>query len=97
MQILISDIRLDGKTHARAGLKAEVIADYTKAMKQGDIFPPIIVFKDGDDYWLADGFYRVYAALAAGQTEIEAEVRDGNRRDALLFAVGANSKHGLRR
>ena len=32
MQISISDIRLDGKTHARAGLKAEVIADYTKGV-----------------------------------------------------------------
>jgi len=29
--------------------------------------------------------------------EIEAEIHDGSRRDAILFAVSANDKHGLRR
>ena len=62
MQISISDIRLDGNTQARAGMKTETISDYAEAMKQGDRFPPVVVFNDGNNYWLADGFHRIYAA-----------------------------------
>src|SRR5205085_9681775 len=60
-------------------------------------FPPIIVFSDGKDHWLADGFHRVLAAKKAGLTEIAADVRPGTRRDALLFAISSNSAHGLAR
>lgn len=47
--------------------------------------------------WLADGFHRVAAARQAGLVDIEAIVHDGGRREALLHAVGANARHGLRR
>src|SRR5262249_9474907 len=47
--------------------------------------------------WPADGFHRVEAARHANLTEIDADVREGTQRDALLFAVGANATHGLRR
>lgn len=47
--------------------------------------------------WLADGFHRVAAAKQAGLADIEAIVHDGGRREALLHAVGANARHGLRR
>jgi hypothetical protein len=48
--------------------------------------PPIILFFDGSKHWLADGFHRTYAAEAAGQTEILADVRKGHApgRDALF-------------
>ena len=32
-----------------------------------------------------------------GKSSISADVRDGSRRDAIEFALGVNSKHGLRR
>lgn len=48
-------------------------------------------------YWLADGFHRTAAAKSAGLAEIDADVRQGTRRDAILFSVGANAAHGLRR
>ena len=38
-----------------------------------------------------------HAAGSLGLTEIEAEIRDGTRRDAILYAVGANSDHGMKR
>lgn len=96
MQISISDIRLDGNTQARAGMKTETISDYAEAMKQGDQFPPVVVFNDGSNYWLADGFHRVYAARDIGLEEIDAEVREGSIHDARWFAVGANNRHGAR-
>jgi DNA modification methylase len=71
--------------------------DYTEALKAGAKFPPIVVFHDGSDYWPADGFHRLNAHARAGLPKIAAEVRTGTRRDALLFAVGANAAHGKRR
>lgn len=46
---------------------------------------------------MADGFYRVRAARQARLTKIKALVYEGSKRDALIYAVGANESHGLRR
>ena len=51
-------IRLDGETQARVALDSTQVAEYAEAMRDGDKFPPIVVFHDGSDYWLADGFHR---------------------------------------
>lgn len=87
----------DGGTQARETLDLAVISDYTMAMRRGDTFPPIDVYFDGTDYWLADGFHRVAAAAGIGQDMIAAIVHQGGRRAALLHAAGANLAHGLRR
>ncbi len=60
-------------------------------------FPHVILFTDGQNYWFGDGYHRVLAAAKAGLTEIAADVRPGNQRDAMLFAISANSAHGLPR
>lgn len=95
--IQIASIRTDGGCQPRAEKLLDVIDDYAAAMVQGSEFPPITVFYDGADYWLADGYHRRDAAIGAGKTEILADVRQGTRRDAILFSVGANAAHGLRR
>jgi hypothetical protein len=46
---------------------------------------------------LADGFHRFHACAKIGREHIEADVRQGTRRDAILHSVGANEEHGLRR
>lgn len=74
-----------------------VVADYAEAMRDGAVFPPVTVFFDGTIYWLADGFHRWAAAQQAGFPTLEADVRKGSKRDAILFAVGANADNGLRR
>jgi hypothetical protein len=68
-------------------------------MKAGTTtFPPVVLFVDPKGvHHLADGYHRCAAAEAAGLTEIAAEVRQGTRKDALLYAVGANASHGLKR
>ncbi len=93
----ISCIRTDGATQARVGLEPEVIDDYATAMLDGAVFPLITVFYDGTMYWLADGFHRLEAAKKIGAITLSADVRQGTRRDALLYSVGANATHGLRR
>ena len=93
----LDNIRTDGDTQARVELNQFVIDSYALAMEKGDTFPPITLFCDGSDYWLADGFHRVEAAAQVGIDRLDAEVRDGDRRDALLYACGANAKHGVLR
>lgn len=93
----IKVIRIDGGTQARTEINLDTVEDYAQAIKDGAKFPPVIVFFDGADYWLADGFHRYHGTNTAGATSIEAEVRTGTQRDAILFSAGANSLHGLRR
>ena len=95
--ISISDIRLDPSTQVRLKTDNEVVTDYAEAMQRGDKFPPVVVFFDGEVYWLADGFHRVYAAMSIDLTEIDADIQNGSKRDALKFALGGNDTHGLRR
>lgn len=64
-----------------------------------EALPPVVVFHDPDDvYWLADGHYRVLAARAEfgekWECVLPADVREGTKRDAALFAAAANAKHG---
>ena len=94
----LNGIITDPTLQMREILNEEAISDYTAAMKEGVAFPAVVVFKAANGrQWLADGFHRFKAARQAGLTEIEADVRLGERRDALLYAAGANSDHGLRR
>jgi len=78
-------------------MRSETIDDYASAMTFGLQFPPIVVFYDGRDYWTADGFHRLAAAQRTKARTMTAEVIKGTKRDALLYAVGANAQHGLPR
>lgn len=97
MKLALNQIRMDGGTQSRAQLDWTAIDEYAGAMKEGDQFPPVIIYYDGSAYWLADGFHRVRAAEKAGLAEIAADVRQGTRRDAILHSVGANAFNGVRR
>lgn len=93
----LANIRIDGGTQARAELDQSTVADYAEAMEAGAKFPAITVFYDGTDHWLADGFHRFFGAKKVGFLDFEADVRQGTKRDAILFSLGANGHHGLRR
>jgi uncharacterized ParB-like nuclease family protein len=97
--LAMSLVRTDGGTQARVGINTAVVEEYAEAQRQGAKLPPVVLYheKDGDSYWLADGFHRFHANRLNGHDEILAIVRDGTRRDAVLHAVGANADHGLRR
>ena len=96
--INIELIRQDGGTQARAAMDAVAIEEYALAMAEGGSFPPVVVFQEGDVYWLGDGFHRAAAHFKAfGYAPIAADVREGGLREARLFAIGANMDHGIRR
>ncbi len=96
--IRISDIRIDGGTQSRTEINEQTVAEYAEAMADPNtVFPPVVVYFDGQDYWLADGFHRIAAWQRIGREEIPADIRDGDRRMAILYSVASNSAHGLRR
>ena len=97
MNLNIADIRVNGGTQSRAGINRETVAEYAESMQAGATFPPLVVFHDGASYWLADGFHRYHAYAQINAHDVPADVRQGSQRDAILFSVGANASHGLRR
>jgi len=88
-------IRTDGGTQVRFKLHEDKVAEYAELMKEGIVFPPLVVFHDGVDYWLADGFHRFFAYKKNGNTAIDCDVRQGTLEDAKRFARTANNKHGI--
>ncbi|MFC1474895.1 ParB N-terminal domain-containing protein, partial [bacterium] len=97
LKLELSEIRMDSEIQPRTGNDEAVIREYAAAMREGAGFPPVVVFNDGNDHWLSDGFHRVLAAKEAGLGKIEAVVCEGTPRDAILYAAAANATHGLRR
>jgi hypothetical protein len=97
MNISLEKIITSAGTQSRAKIDESVVAEYADAMKDGAKFPPAVVFHDGAEYFLADGFHRYFAAKKCGSPGIFCDVREGTLRDAILFSFGANGTHGLRR
>lgn len=95
--IKLAQIRTDGGTQPRAALNEATVGEYAEAITEGAKLPPVVVYHDGCDHWLADGFHRYFAHKKIDALDINAEVHQGTQRDAVLHSVGANSAHGLRR
>lgn len=95
--VKLKDIRRDGGTQPRAGLYEDWAQEYAEEMRAGATFPPVVVFYDGSEYWLADGFHRCRGYEIAGHEDVNTDIRQGTRRDAVLYSVGANGSHGHRR
>ena len=94
-------LRLDKLVQMRAlgdeaHVDSSVVEEYREAMEAGAKFPPIVAYYDGADYWVADGFHRLEAARGLKKAKVDVEVREGTIRDAQLFAMQANLKHGAR-
>jgi uncharacterized ParB-like nuclease family protein len=93
----LSQIKVDAGLQLRAKLNEQAIEDYAHVLREGGKMPPVVLFHDGTTYHLADGWHRYFAHKKAGLEIINADVREGTRRDAIYFALSANSKNGLHR
>ncbi len=51
-KILDLDLIQDGGAQMRVGMNEETVIDYAEEMVAGAEFPPVIVYHDGDAYWL---------------------------------------------
>ncbi len=97
MQLQTNVIRTDGGTQPRLQLDSMAIHEYAESMADGSVFPPVVAFYDGADYWLADGFHRLHAAQQLGLADIAADVKQGTLQDAQWNSYSVNQAHGLRR
>ena len=91
----LSAIRIDGGTQSRSHILQDAVDSYAAAMADGAEFPPVVVFFDGKEYWLADGFHRYHATRKNKRASIVANIRNGTVRDAILYSFGANGMHGM--
>jgi len=93
----LDQIRINGDTQPRVAIDEQVVAEYAKSYRANIDLPPVTVFFDGVAYWLADGFHRYWATKQINREYVFAEVHPGTLRDAIVYSVGANATHGLRR
>lgn len=93
------NIEATAATQIRTRIHEEVVKIYTRDMEDGAIFPPVDVFAEegSERYILADGFHRHRAYVNVEADEIPCHLHQGSLHDALVFALGANETHGLRR
>lgn len=99
MDLATDNILASAATQVRKKLDHATIEEYTEAMKNGAQFPRLVVFAEegGDRYILADGFHRHHAYINAEIGQCPVEVHEGGLHEALMYALGANDEHGLRR
>jgi hypothetical protein len=96
--VKLSDIAFDKATQMRASINRNAVLDYAELEKAGSEMPPVILFHrfGQKKHHVGDGWHRILARRKNGHATVRAEVRDGSRRDAILFAASANLKHGVR-
>ncbi len=95
MIVSLSEVVIDLDVQLKARrVDQETVAAYVDALTNGATFPPVILFRQDGLLWLADGFHRVAAARFMGATEIEAEIVEGGKEAATLYAATANVAHG---
>jgi len=99
MELATDNILASAATQVRKKLDKTTIDEYTEALKNGAQMPALVVFAetDSDRYILADGFHRHHAYVNAEIPKCKVEVHEGGLHEALLWALGCNDEHGLRR
>lgn len=90
----LHELEGDVATQSRETIDQETVERYGELMRQGVKFDPIDVFFDGVRYWRADGWHRSAGAEWAGKKSILCRVYQGTKEDAVVFACGANARHG---
>ncbi len=82
-RVKIADLLADAQIDPERHLDPERVEHYRRSI---DAMDPV-VFDTDRGLLLADGYHRVAAALKEGRETVDADVREGTRRDALEYAV----------
>ncbi len=90
---LVMDERLQSRTEINEG----TVSEYAEAILDGADFPPVLVYFDGINYYLTDGYHRLLAHKRAEKVSILCNVVQGTLRDAIFHSTGVNTDHGMRR
>lgn len=84
VELEIAALARDAIERSRPHLDARRVAYYVANFDEAD---PVVVFDVSGVLLLADGHHRIAAAIQLGRTRVLADVREGQRADALQFAV----------
>lgn len=80
----ISELEQDSIERSRPHLDLDRVSYYLEHLDEST---PVVVFSVNGNLLLADGHHRVAAAEQRGRSTVRAEVREGERGDALQFAI----------
>ena len=95
MEIRLDKITVDDPLQVRKCIDLTTVDSYRVLMKSNGPLGLLDVFSTGNGkYLLANGWHRLEAAEQLGWKEIDCEVHTGDKRDAQLFAIRANTYHG---
>lgn len=108
IRVSLGDVRIDGDTQPRSNMDPDTVARYAEKMQsdpdtgliidhEEKAWPELVVFQEGEVYWLADGFHRLHAARQRQLEEFQAKVHQGSLRDAIAYSLRVNEEHGLPR
>jgi len=97
MKVELKKINLRENTQSRVEINQNTVDEYAADLKEGAKFPPIVLYRNEKSYYVGDGWHRILAYEKAGEKSINAEIKQGSKRDAVLYSVGSNAAHGLRR
>jgi len=93
LYLALDEIRRDGGTQPRAAIDLKHVKLLEQQMEDGQELERVTVFYDGESYWLADGYHRYSAHRNQEREAIACIVRQGTRREAVLYSVGANAEN----
>ena len=97
-EIPLASILTSRNTQSRSQLDRATLDRYTDLRKQLIKLPPVILFYDGENHRLTDGYHRYHAEHAIDKTRsIISIIVPGSASDAILYSLGVNSAHGLPR
>lgn len=97
MKVEVKKINLKENTQSRVEINQNTVDEYAADLKGGAKFPPVVLYKNEKSYYVGDGWHRILAFKKAGEKNIDADIKQGTKRDAVLYSVGSNAAHGLRR
>ena len=93
LDLPISELEQDSIERSRPHLDPDRVSYYLEHLDESI---PVVVFSVNGSLLLADGHRRVAAAEQLGRSTVRAEVREGERVDALQFAIDlAQRQRGL--
>jgi len=93
----IGALVMDERLQSRTEINEETVSEYADAITAGADFPPVLVYFDGINYYLTDGYHRLFAHKRAERASILCSVVQGTLRDAVFHSTGVNTDHGMRR
>ena len=96
-KLKLETLVIDAGTDVRSEINDDTVSEYGLAAKNKAKLPPLVVFDTKDGLLLADGFHRYFGFERQGIKEYDCDVRKGTREDAIKYALGCNTTHGLRR